>query len=279
MSVTRALGTAVAAALATVALALAPTQSAVAGQGPKPGPPPASATGPTVPRAAAPAAAFQQVRAAYTTADGVTHMSSYLAAPGVTAVQLYARLSAEGVKGLVAPRESVGGRAALNGACGYGTASNGNAVCPPYAWARNGFTNPQIYFHDTTGSSWPVGTVLGEWNNSPNIHAAWAPSGCPGTSGTHCVGVYEAKLGATGYLVIVYGNGDSAHHFIDGSVSVHFNDTYTSNHQAVACSGTGQSIGMGYNTSSSSCLYAYSPSATWPNSDDYNELLYQIYPR
>jgi hypothetical protein len=36
---------------------------------------------------------------------------------------------------------------------------------------------------------------------------------------------------------------------------------------------------MGDNSSTGSCLYSYGSSATWPNSDDYNEILTQIYPR
>lgn len=275
MSVIRTPRSVAAAVLVTVALALSPLQSAFAGQGPKPGPPPASATTPPATRPAA--AAAPEVQAQYVTADGVTHGASYLAAPGVSSTQLYQRLKAQGVRNLVTP--STGGIVALTGSCGYGTAGNVNGTCPPVTWARNGFTNPQIYYHDTTGSSWPVGTVLSEWNNSPNIHVAWAPSGCPSISGSHCVNVVEGYLGATGYEAITYYSWNSGSHFVDGSVSIHFNDSYSSNHQAVACHESGHSFGMGHNSSTASCLYAVDPQATWPSSDDYNEILYQLYPR
>ncbi|MHA6760335.1 hypothetical protein [Streptacidiphilus sp. PAMC 29251] len=264
-----------------VALALAPAQSALAGEGPTPGPPPASATtppaaglaAPTAPAAAAPA----EVQSLYVTADGIAHGTDYLAAPGVSATQLYSTLKARGVKNLVAPSSGTG-IVPLTGSCGYGTASNINGTCPPVTWARNGFTNPQIYYRDTTGSSWPVATVLGEWNDSPNIHVAWAPSGCPGTAGTHCVIVNEGYDGVNGIPgTTYYSYNTSTHHFVDGSVSIHFNDSYTANHRALACNETGKSIGLGRNTSSSSCMYN-NPSGTWPVSDDYNEILHQLYP-
>ncbi|MEZ0091238.1 hypothetical protein [Streptacidiphilus sp. EB129] len=275
MSVRGTLAVVGAIALTTVAVVLAPAQTALAGQGPAAGPPPATSTqGGTAP--AGPAAApAPRVDAVYRTSDGVSHGTSYLAAPGVTADQLYQLLAAQGVQGLTAPVAGAG----APGSCGYGSASDLVGGCPTVGWARNGYTNPQIYYHDMSGSSWPEGTVISEWNNSANIHVAWAPGGCPGYGGTHCVPVWDGYQGANGYEAVVSYDWDGADHFIDGSVSIDFNDSYSTNHRVVACAETGVTVGMGGNSSGSSCLYYGSATATWPNSDDYNELLYEIYPR
>ena len=274
MPAQRTLGAAAAAFAATIALAFAP--AAFAGEGPPPGTPPLSAT--TPPAAAAATGGAVSVRAQYVTDDGLTHGTTYEAAPGVSAAQLYQRLRAQGVQNLVAPADS-SGVTPLVGSCGYGTASSASGTCPPATWARNGFTNPQIYYYDTSSSSWPVGTVLGEWNESPNIHAVWSSSGCSGTSGTHCVKVTDAGYGQTGWAGQTSATWNSSYHFIDGSVSIKLNDSYASVHRSVACTEVGLSIGVGYNSSSSSCMYSGSTTATWPNSDDYNEILYKLYPR
>lgn len=211
------------------------------------------------------------------TADGNVHVASYIPAAGVSTSQLYQKLKTAGVKNLVAP--AGGGVSALVAACSWATAHDYWDSCPPITWARNNFTNPQIYYHDTTGASWPVGTVLTEWNTSPNIHVVWTTGACPAISGTHCVGVYEAAYGDLGWLGIFHFATDSGNHFIDGDESISLNDSYSSNHQAVACNLVGQSIGMGHNTSTGSCLYSYNPSAGAPNSDDFNEVLHVLYPR
>ncbi len=282
MPIRRTLVTAAAAVLAAATVVLSPAQSAFAGEGPAPGPRPATPAAPTPPGSPTPGVPAE-VHVEYRTADGVTHGAHYLAAPGVSADQLYKKLKATGVKGLIDPSTAAAAAASSSlvesGSCGYGTASNVAGTCPPLTWARNGYTNPQIYYNDRSGAGWPEGTVITEWNQSPNIHVARATGGCPGDSGTHCVDVSDGYYGATGWLAITYYNWDGNSHFLDGSVSIQYNDSYNSNHQAVACHETGHAFGMGHNDSTGSCLYWQDPQATWPNNDDYNEVLYQLYPR
>ena len=66
------------------------------------------------------------------------------------------------------------------------------------------------------------------------------------------------------------------------SVYIDYNDRYAlsaSEHRQVACQEQGHAMGMGHNSSLSSCMYAYSGSgaSTTPNGDDFGELQYSIY--
>jgi hypothetical protein len=204
----------------------------------------------------------------------------------VTTAQLYQKLKAKGVRGLIAPSgNSV--KPMTDGYCIYGTAyalQGGN--CPAYHWNRNGYTNPQIYYHDMSSSAWPEGTVISTWNNSPKIHVAWAPSGCPGYSGTHCVPVFSGNYGASGWDGQTYVPVDSSNAFIEGAsgVAIDFNDYYGNGysynqHLSVACHETGHSFGMDHNVSTNSCLY-YIPTSgsTTPDSDDYSLIANILYP-
>jgi hypothetical protein len=231
-----------------------------------------------VPASASTAAVGSEVRAEYRTADGITHGALFLAAAGVSAKQLYQNLQKAHVRGLIDPSAIV----PLDSSCSYGTAECLNGQAPPDVWARNGYTNPQIYYHDMSSSAWPEGTVISQWNNSPNIHVAWTPNGCPGYSGTHCVNVSDGYYGTSGVWyqaqALTWYNVDANHYFIDGSVSIQFNDSYSSNHRAVACQETGHSFGMGHNLDTGSCMYAYNPYSGYPDSDDYSLIKYVLYP-
>lgn len=219
-----------------------------------------------------------EVRAEYRTTDGVTHGAVFSAAPGVSAEQLYKNLLKVKVRGLIDPAAVT----PYDLSCSYGTAYCLSSQAPPYVWARNGYANPQIYYHDTSSSAWPEGTVIAQWNNSPKIHVAWAPSGCPGYSGTHCVPVTDGYYGTSGAWsnsqAITWYNVDANGYFIDGQVSIQFNDSYSSNHRAVACQETGHSFGMGHNLDTGSCMYAYNPYGGYPDSDDYSLIANVLYP-
>lgn len=215
-----------------------------------------------------------EVRAEYRTPDGITHGAVYLAAPGVSADQLYQRLQKANTRGLIAPSRFV----PFDSSCNYGTAECLDGQAPPLVWNRNGYTNPQIYYHDTSSSAWPEGTVISQWNQSPNIHVAWAPNGCPGYSGTHCINVSDAYYGSTGWQGLTVYSWDSSRHFIDGRVYIEYNDSYSSNHKAVACQETGHSFGMGHNVDTGSCMYSVNPYSGAPDSDDYSLITHVLYP-
>ncbi|WP_328304558.1 matrixin family metalloprotease (plasmid) [Streptomyces sp. NBC_00435] len=72
---------------------------------------------------------------------------------------------------------------------------------------------------------------------------------------------------------------DSVRYFIDGTVSIKYNNSYPSNHRAVVCHESGHAFGLGHNTSTNSCLYASNPQANLPNADDCAEIVNQLYPR
>ncbi|QES48748.1 hypothetical protein DEJ50_13895 [Streptomyces venezuelae] len=263
--------TVLAATALTAVLLTAP--GSVAGEGPaippqRPNPAPSA-------EANARAEAVEEVETSYTTADGVTHGSVYLAAPGVSAKELAAKLRAAGVRGVVEP----GGVSAMAGNCGWGSAANLDGQCPVINWRRNGYTNPQIYYNDRSGASWPQGTALTQWNQSPNIHVERATGGCPNYSGTHCVDVVDGSYGATGWLGVTSYSYDSARYFIDGTVSIKYNNSYASNHRAVACHESGHAFGVGHNTSTNSCMYGVGPNSNVPNADDYALIVNRLYPR
>ncbi|MDI2125015.1 hypothetical protein [Yinghuangia seranimata] len=116
--------------------------------------------------------------------------------------------------------------------CGrWGSANvlmDGQVCNPAPSWARNGYTNPQIYYHDMSSSAWPVGTAISVWNGSPNVHLTWSPNGCPGYTGTHCVNVYSGNYGwiYAGKFTADY---DSQTHYLrDGTNSVMLNDNFVS---------------------------------------------------
>jgi hypothetical protein len=137
-----------------------------------------------------------------------------------------------------------------------------------------------VYFLDHTSSTWPITAVVPEWNLAHGIDSwyRWFTSGCPG-NGTHCVNVYDRDYGSTGWYgraVITY---NSSTDTID-SAYVQLNDHYSgtaAEHRDTACQELGHTLGLGHNTSTSSCMYEFRTSQQVPNSDDF-DMLHGIYP-
>jgi hypothetical protein len=207
--------------------------------------------------------------------DGTTSLTIYRPAPGVTSADLSATLAAQGVNGIVTP--SAAAAAALP--CSLGTART--LVCPPVKWARNGFAHPQVYFLDHTSSAWPLTAVVPNWNLAHGVDSwyRWFTAGCPG-GGRHCVNVYDANYGGTGWTGLSHFSWNSSNNFIDGSVYTQLNDFYggtAAEHRNTTCHELGHDLGLAHNVSTSSCLYFVRTSQQTPNADDFN-MLAAIYP-
>jgi hypothetical protein len=247
---------------------------------------PSAAPGATSPVMAASTAGSsttdQHVVARRANPDGTTSVSIYRAAPDVSAEQLYAKLKAQGVTGLVDPSAP---QPLDVFQCYYGTAyALESGKCPAIKWRWNGFSDPQVYFRDHTPARWPVSASVSKWHEAVGIDSYWISGGssCPG-SGKHCVNVYSANYGATGWKGSTSYQYDSSRYFIDGTVKVQLNDYYssTADNRGTTCHELGHALGVGHNTSTSSCMYSTSISGTdpmYPNSSDYNLLRYVIYP-
>jgi hypothetical protein len=219
--------------------------------------------------------------------DGSVTTKSYLPAPGVSVTQLHTSLRAAGVAGLLGPGSSEGAaseaaaREAAAPSCSYGTARPLNG-CPPIGWARNGYLNPRIYFRDSSAPIWPAGRAATKWNESTHVRVERITGSCPG-AGTHCVPVVSRDYGDTDWIGLTtysYSN----RKFRDGKVDIKFNDFYVRNEnmgRAVACHELGHAIGLGHNTSKSSCMYyqVQNPPRMYPTADDYNFIKKKLYPR
>ncbi|MEV6108891.1 reprolysin-like metallopeptidase [Streptomyces sp. NPDC051940] len=210
------------------------------------------------------------------TAKGGLKTTLYTPAPGVSPEQVAAKLSASGVPGVqVGDASAVGasGDVSTLAACSYGTARTWG--CPMKRWSYSGHSHPQIYFLDHSGDGWPLSDAVPVWNETEGIDSwyRWYTGGCPGSS-YHCVNVYSGNYGGTGWVGQTSRTLNADGTYITGA-SIKFNDyysgTYTRNRNT-ACHEAGHVLGLDHNTSTSSCLYYSSGTATRPLGDDFNLL-------
>ncbi|WP_157577096.1 zinc metalloprotease [Saccharomonospora iraqiensis] len=113
------------------------------------------------------------------------------------------------------------------------------------------------------------------WNQSPGIDLFWTQSSCP----RHCVPVHSGNYGDTGWASLTsYDYWPETNEFDDGTMTVQLNDYYQPWRRNLACHELGHAIGLGHNTSRSSCLWSVNIERRTPHSDDFAALRYDIYP-
>ncbi|WP_187284642.1 matrixin family metalloprotease [Streptomyces sp. uw30] len=207
--------------------------------------------------------------------DGTTYTAIYEPAPGVTADELRSSLRRQGVRGVQDANSSLD--VGITGCAPVvGTAS---AWCG-HKWDYGPFNDPQVYFLDHSGDSWPVTDARVDWYQAPGIDAyyRWHTAGCPG-GGRHCVHVYSGSYGTDWYGVTEASS--SGGYFVDGSVTVKLNDQVTPNtyaaRRSVACHEMGHALGLDHNGSTNSCL-SVPEFPQHPSSDDF-AVLNQLYPK
>jgi hypothetical protein len=125
--------------------------------------------------------------------DGSTLVTIYRPAPGVSADELAASLSASGIAEVEVVADIADGAtdvAAAGLPCGVRSARS--LRCPVVRWAYNGFADPQVYFLDHTSAAWPMTAAVATWNQAVGIDSyyRWYTAGCP-ARGTHCLNVYD----------------------------------------------------------------------------------------
>jgi hypothetical protein len=227
---------------------------------------PATRPAPTV-RPPAATSTHADVSAVVVEPGGSTRVTFWEPAPGVSARSLHARLRAGGVAGL---RPPVTLAAAAPSTCTWGTATT--AFCPQIEWATNGHEDPQVYFVDHTTAAWPVAAAVNVWNQAQSVDSLYRWNVCPTTAGAHCVHVNSANYGNTAWLGETTIRYDAARNMIDGSVEVRFNNfhvTTAARKRKTVCHELGHVLGLGHNTSTTSCLVSGAHDTAQPNADDY----------
>jgi hypothetical protein len=95
--------------------------------------------------------------------------------------------------------------------------------------------------------------------------------------GTTSVSIYRAAEGVTADALY------AARYFVDGTVGIRLNHNYSSSddNRGTVCQNIGHALGVGHNSSTSSCMYPYAisgPDPRYPNSADYGLIRYVLYP-
>ena len=166
-------------------------------------------------------------------------------------------------------------------ACNWGTART--LACPPPRWSNNGYSNPRISYYDRSGIPWPQGSAVTKWNTSTYIDLYYTTSGCPTTTGYHCVPVSSGNFGPNGWIGLTSSVWyDATLYFVDGQNTIKYNDYYSvpgDPNLSTACHESGHALGLDHNTSSGSCLYStrVANRSTTPNADDFGIIANIIY--
>ncbi|MFB6618867.1 matrixin family metalloprotease [Streptomyces sp. NPDC085524] len=141
-------------------------------------------------------------------------------------------------------------------------------------WSRDGTARAQIYFVDHTGSFWPVGSTVSQWNKASGVDSYYVTS-CPG-SWLHCVDVNEYNTADGNYGVTYYNIGSDGH-FTSADVWLN-NNTVRNSTQArkTSCHEEGHVLGLDHQFTPSSCMMSGNAVtngiSTYPSQDDLNTL-------
>ena len=219
------------------------------------------------------------VRSLQRNPDGTFTETIYTPAQGVKVADVARSLTAHGVPGVkvIDGTDSVGTAVA---ACSYGTARTWPTGTTCFArWSYNGWARPQMYFRDRSNDLWPVGRAVTKWNETSGIDSHYRDfsAGCP-SSTVHCIIVYNASYGKAGEWAGVVGKTvralNAAQTYYTGAY-IALNESYGGTEAErwnTACHEIGHVLGLGHNTSTSSCLYASRTSQRYPHSYDFTLL-------
>ena len=211
----------------------------------------------------------RNVRSVLKNADGSTTESIYTPAEGITPEELATRLTADGVPDVTLddPKPPPG-----VAPCSYGTARTWATATTCFArWSTRGQPRPRIFFRDRSTAAWPVGRAVTKWNETSGIDSRYFAfsQGC--AAGGHCVIIYNAAYGATGWTGMTTRTLNAAGTYIEGAY-IQLNETYggtTAQRWNTACHEIGHVLGLDHNTSTNSCLYGSRTSVTAPSSQDF----------
>jgi hypothetical protein len=250
--------------------------------------------------AAARAASESVVSTVKDLGNGNSEQTVYDPAPGVTASQLATTLRAQGQQNVavIAAATALQTRTSKSGmstqaaypaartACSYGTA---RTFCPtnplnPYTaqlyWANDGYSDPQVYFNDHTGSLWPTDAAVYTWNQSVGVDSYYKYNAC-GPAGTHCVdvssGVYNTDW--TGLTTHGYETATGRINYAYTQLNERW-QRQPDGYRKTVCHELGHALGLDHNVQDYSCMWANSTEVAHrvPDSDDFNMLanLYSI---
>lgn len=242
----------------------------------------ASSAAPSGPKSVAPAAEAaavgdSDVYVMRQNKDGTTYTAVYTPAAGVSGDQLRANLRKQGVQGVQEAQPIGSAKDPSNGRCSpfVGTAA---AWCG-HKWSYGPFNDPQVYYIDFTGNSWPVTDARIDWYQAPGIDAYYRyhTAGCPG-GGRHCVNVREGRYGTDWYGLT---EATTSNGYFVGTPTVKLNNQVTPNtyaaRRSVACHEMGHALGMAHNNSTNSCM-SIPAFPQHPSSQDYS-VLNKYYPK
>lgn len=211
-------------------------------------------------------------------AEGDVVETTYTPAPEVTLRDLMRRLTAQGVRNVVIRRPA--GISAQVAACSLGPARTWPSAQTCFVkWSKNGAARPVIDFVDSSGSAWPIGRAITEWNKTSGIDSIYRPTGagCDGAP-AHCVKVTSNNYGATGWVGETSRTLNAAGTYYN-SASVRLNDHYGGSEAErwnSACHELGHVLGLGHSTSTASCMYYQRTAHKYPHADD-RKLLERYY--
>ncbi len=129
----------------------------------------------------------------------------------------------------------------------------------------------RICVEDHTGRSWPVHAAARKWSQSSRIEYYFLADCGARRRKVKVFEVFRPDVSWAGYTTVLF---DSRLHYT--RVRVYLNSARPSVHRAIACHELGHAVGLGHNTSTSSCMY-WAPTSPYPGVGDFRLLRYAVY--